>query len=134
MSETTAETKDVTSREPPELRKNEPERSLLPPVDIFEDADGITLIADIPGVNKERLNLKVEKDSLTVEGEAKIDLPEGLEALHADVRATRYRRSFTLSSELESDAIEASLKDGLLRIRIPKRAEVKPRRIEVRTE
>jgi len=134
MSETTAETKDVTSREPHELRKNEPERSLLPPVDIFEDADGITLIADIPGVNKERLNLKVEKDSLTVEGEAKIDLPEGLEALHADVRATRYRRSFTLSSELEGDAIEASLKDGLLRIRIPKRAEVKPRRIEVRTE
>ena len=134
MSETTAETKDVTSREPDEARKNEPERSLLPPVDIFEDADGITLIADIPGVNKERLNLKVEKDSLTVEGEAKIDLPEGLEALHADVRATRYRRSFTLSSELESDAIEASLKDGLLRIRIPKRAEVKPRRIEVRTE
>ena len=134
MSETTAKTKDVTSGKRHEVAKNEPERSLLPPVDIFEDADGITLIADIPGVNRERLNLKVEKNSLTVEGEAKIDMPEGLEALHADDRATRYRRSFTLSSELEGDAIEASLKDGLLRIRIPKRAEVKPRRIEVRTE
>jgi HSP20 family molecular chaperone IbpA len=68
-----------------------------------------------------------------IEGEAVIELPARMEALYADVQATKYRRSFLLSGELEPDRIEANLKDGLLTLRIPKRAEYKPRRIEVRT-
>jgi HSP20 family molecular chaperone IbpA len=59
-------------------------------------------------------------------------MPEGMEALYADVRSTRYQRSFALSSELETNEIDASIKDGVLRVRIPKRAEVRPRKIEVR--
>jgi HSP20 family molecular chaperone IbpA len=55
-----------------------------------------------------------------------------MEALYADVRSTRYRRRFTLSGELETGQIDASLKDGVLSVRIPKRAEVRPRKIEVR--
>ena len=55
-----------------------------------------------------------------------------MEALHADIRSTRYQRSFTLSSELEGNKVEASLKDGILTLRIPRREEHKPRRIEVR--
>jgi HSP20 family protein len=69
-----------------------------------------------------------------IEGDARIDMPEGMEALYADVRTPRYRRSFTLSGELETGQIDASLKDGVLTVRIPKRAEVRPRRIEVRAE
>jgi HSP20 family protein len=107
---------------------------LHPAVDIHEDAQGITLLADMPGVSRERLNLHVENDALVVEGEAGIETPEGMEALYADVRSTRYRRSFALSGELQTDAIDASLRDGVLRVRIPKRAEVQPRRIEVRVE
>jgi HSP20 family molecular chaperone IbpA len=68
-----------------------------------------------------------------IEGEAVIDLPAGTEALYADLQATKYRRSFLLSGELETDRIEANLKNGLLTLRIPKRAEYKPRKIEVRT-
>jgi HSP20 family molecular chaperone IbpA len=134
MAKTTAEMKDVTGRESSEAQRGDPETVLRPPVDIYEDADGITLVADMPGVNKERLNLQVDNDSLIVEGEARIEMPEGMEAVYADVRSTRYRRSFALSSELETDAIDASLKDGVLRMRIPKRAEVRPRKIEVRAE
>lgn len=134
MAEATAEKQDVTTRESGEVQKREPETVLRPPVDIFEDGEGITLEADMPGVSGDRLNLHVENDSLVVEGEAAIDMPEGMEALYADVRATRYRRSFALSSELETDGIDASLKDGVLRVRIPKRAEVRPHRIEVRVE
>jgi HSP20 family protein len=59
-------------------------------------------------------------------------MPDGMEALHADVRATRYSRSFALSRELDTENIEASLKDGVLSLRIPKRSEVRPRTIEVR--
>lgn len=129
MSEKT----DVTTREsaqPPESR--ETGYVLRPPVNIFEDAEGITLEADMPGVSKERLRLRVDKDALLVEGDIQFPMPEGLEALYADVRATRYSRSFALSSELDIDGIDASLKDGVLRLRIPKRAEVRPRKIEVR--
>ena len=132
MAEATAERKDVTTRKSTEAQQREADLVLRPPVDIFEDAEGITLLSDMPGVDKERLTLQVDKDSLLIEGEARIEMPEGMEALYADVRSTRYERSFALSSELETNQIEASIKDGVLRVRIPKRAEVRPRKIEVR--
>lgn len=107
--------------------------TLRPPVDIFESDDGITLVADMPGVTRDDLTLQVDGDTLTVEGKATVDTREGMEALYADVRATRYLRSFKLSSELDADAIDAALTSGVLRVQIPKRAEVRPRKIEVRT-
>jgi HSP20 family molecular chaperone IbpA len=87
----------------------------------------------MPGVSRDRLTVQVDRDTLLIEGDAQIEMPEGMNALYADVRSTRFRRSFTLSSELKADAIDASLKDGVLSVRIPKREEAKPRRIEVRT-
>jgi HSP20 family protein len=105
--------------------------AIRPPVDIYEDGDGITLQADLPGVSKERLSMRVENQSLIIEGQMQFDLPEQAEALYADVRSSVYRRSFALSRELETDKIEASLKDGVLTVRIPKRAELRARRIEI---
>jgi HSP20 family molecular chaperone IbpA len=107
------------------------ESSIRPPVDIFETSDGITLQADMPGVSKDRLNVQVEGNTLIVEGNLEIDMADKIEALYADVRSTLYRCSFVLSPELESDRIDASLKDGVLSVRIPKRAELRPRRIDV---
>lgn len=107
---------------------------LRPPVNIYEDAEGITLEADMPGVSKDRLQLQVDKDSLLIEGDIQVAMPEGMDALFADVRATRYSRSFALSSELDVNHVDASLKDGVLTLRIPKRAEVRPRKIEVRVD
>ena len=109
------------------------ESAMRPPVDIFETSDGITLNADMPGVSKEHLNLQVEGNTLTVEGELQVKMPEEMEPLYADVRSRLYRLSFVLSSELESSRVEASLKDGVLTVRIPKRAELQPRRIEVKS-
>jgi HSP20 family molecular chaperone IbpA len=106
--------------------------AIRPPVDIFEDAEGITLEADMPGVSKDRLHVHVDANTLLIEGEVQIDLPETAEAVYADVRSTRWRRSFTLSNELEADKIDASLRDGVLRLRIPKHPQQRPRRIEVR--
>jgi HSP20 family protein len=127
------ENTEMTTRPSTEAQeKRERTEALRPPVNIFEDAHGITLEADMPGVSKDRLSLLVDKDTLLVEGDAAIEMPAGMQALYADVRATHYRRSFTLSSELEPEKIEASLKDGVLKVRIPKRAEVRPRKIEVR--
>jgi len=116
---------------PSESQTRKPEYTLVPPADIFEDADGICVVLDMPGVAKDRLNVKSDHNGLVVEGHAQISMPEGMNAAYADIRSTHYRRSFGLTGELDTGRTEASLKDGVLTIRIPKRAELKPRRIEV---
>ena len=114
-----------------QVTRNEASRALLPAVDVFEDASGITLLADMPGVPRDQLELKVEGDTLLIEGQMKPATPEGLEAVYAEVRLPRWRRSFTLSRELDSAKIDASLKEGVLTLRIPKQAHAQPRRIAV---
>jgi HSP20 family molecular chaperone IbpA len=106
---------------------------MQPAVDICEDTDGISLWVDMPGVSRDRLDIQVDRDTLVIEGHAQIDTPEGIKPIYADVRSTRYRRSFALSSELDTDQIEATMTDGVLNLRIHKRAESKPRKIEVAT-
>jgi HSP20 family molecular chaperone IbpA len=119
----------------PTVRSTDAElqRAVLPAVDVFEDAAGITLLADMPGVPKDRLELKVEADTLSIEGQVVPTAPEGLEAVYAEVRVPRYRRTFTLSRELDTTKVDASLKDGVLTLRIPKQAHAQPRRIEVQS-
>lgn len=129
----TEKTDVTTSQTTPARETRGDTATLRPSVNVFEDADGITLEADMPGVSKDRLELQVDQDSLLIEGDVQLAMPEGMEALHADVRATRYSRGFALSRELDTESIDASLKDGVLRLRIPKRAEVRPRKIEIRT-
>lgn len=114
-----------------EASAREEVRAMAPRVDVFEDAHGITLRAEMPGVSKERLDVQADRNGLSIEGDVSIEMPAGMQALYADVQATRYRRSFTLSAELDTEAIDAQLKDGVLTLRIPKRAEFRPRRIEV---
>lgn len=121
MSENTAVTK-TAARE---------EVALLPPVDVIEDAGGITLFADLPGVPKDKLELRVEADTLSIEGEIALDMPQGMEASHAEVASPRYRRVFTLSKELDIGKVGAEFRDGVLKLRIPKAEHAQPRRIEV---
>ena len=108
--------------------------TLMPPVDVIEDAGGITLYADLPGVPREKLNLHVEADTLTIEGEVALDTPAGMEASHAEVALPRYRRVFTLSKELDSGKVGAEFAHGALKLRIPKAEHAQPRKIEVRVE
>ncbi len=108
------------------------DRVLLPPVDVVEDTTGLTLYADMPGVSRERLNLRVEVDTLTIEGELSLPVPQDMQASHAEVQQSRYRRAFELSKELDPQKIAAELNQGVLRVRIPKAEHAQPRRIEVR--
>ncbi len=108
------------------------EAAMLPAVDVVEDAGGITLYADLPGVSKDKLALQVEADTLTIEGEIALDMPEGMEASHAEIGLPRYRRMFTLSKELDTDKVSAEFRQGVLKLRIPKAEHARPRRIEVK--
>jgi HSP20 family protein len=129
------ETKNVTTQDTSGMQEARgQEQSMRPAADIFEDDTGITVLADMPGVSKDQLDIQIDSDSLSIVGNVKIPLPKNMDALYADVRATRYQRSFSLSRELDADNVEASLKNGVLTVRIPKREEHKPRRIEVRAE
>ena len=108
--------------------------ALVPPVNIVEDENGITLTADLPGAARDALSVRVDGDTLTLEAPIRLGEPAELEPLYMERRAGRYLRSFTLSRELDSTAIEAKLKDGVLTLRLPKQERARPRRIEVRAE
>ena len=105
--------------------------ALTPPVDVIEDAGGITLFADLPGVSRDRLHLQVEAETLTIEAEADLAMPEGLTSSHTEVGLARFRRVFTLSRELDTEKVSAELSQGVLKLRIPKAEHAQPRRIEV---
>ena len=113
-------------------RQDRREAAMTPPVDVIEDATAIILLADLPGVSRDKLNVQFESDSLTIEGEVSFEIPEGMESSHAEVRLPRYRRVFNLSKELDTENSSAEFKDGVLKLRIPKAAHVQPRRIEVK--
>ncbi len=106
--------------------------SLLPPVDIVEDAAGITLRADLPGVDRNAVTIGVDGRTLTIEAPLSLGEANALVSIYAEVRSNHYRRSFDLSSELDTTAIDAGLHDGVLTLRIPKLERAKPRRVEVR--
>ena len=106
--------------------------TMIPRVDVLEDETGITLLADLPGVSRDSLEIHVEGDSLMIEGGVAAATPEAMEAAYAEVRVPRYRRSFTLSRELDGGRIEAQLKDGVLRLRIPKQEHAQPRRVSIK--
>ncbi len=105
--------------------------ALMPPVDVIEDATAITLYADLPGVPKDKLHLHLEAETLTIEGELDLEIPEGMDATHAEVSLGRYRRVFTLSRELDPEKVSAEFRNGVLTLRIPKAEHAQPRRIEV---
>ena len=103
----------------------------LPAVDIYENATGITLLADLPGVSKDRLSIKVQSNELLIEGEAAVQVPAEVRLVHNELREPLFRRSFTLGHDLDKDNISANLKHGVLTLQIPRLREAQPRKISV---
>lgn len=122
----------ATAQSPSAQRTRYSESTLTPPVDVVEDDGGITLYADLPGVPRDKLTLNVEADTLTIEAESALPVPEGLQSSHTEVGLARFRRLFTLSKELDTEQVSAEFAQGVLRLRIPKAQHAQPRRIEVK--
>jgi HSP20 family molecular chaperone IbpA len=137
MSDTTQviEREQQTSVTPRTQAKSVERRAtVVPAVDVFEDQTGIMVVADLPGVSKDRLDVKVQDGHLVIEGEASVPTPDGLRLRYAEVTAPVYFRAFTLSPDFDAAKIDANLRDGMLTLRIPRREEARPRRIEVKVE
>lgn len=107
---------------------------LVPPVDIIEDGDGITVRADLPGVARENLSIGVDGDTLTVEATVSLGEAANVQPVYAEVRTAQYKRSFVLSRDLDTEKINASIRNGVLTLQVPKREQAKPRRIEIKAD
>ena len=109
-------------------------RVYIPQVDIFSAGDDIVILADMPGVAEENIDITLEKDVLTINGYvSNVEDPQGYELAHGEYGIGDYQRSFTLPDEVDRDNIEASLSHGVLRLTLPKAPEAQTRKITVKT-
>jgi HSP20 family protein len=131
MAEQTVATtsRQETSMTPKETTHSR-ERALTPPVDIYETQDGLVVLADLPGVSKEGLDVRVENDILTIRGMSSDGLPG--EPIYREFELANYFRQFELSEKVDQTKITAELKHGVLTLKLPKAEEAKPKKIEVK--
>lgn len=109
--------------------ENEP--VYVPRVDVRETAEGFAVVADLPGVDEKSVEATVQNRVLTIEGWTKTEKPQGCEELGREFGAGRFRRDFTLPDAVDPDRIQARVKNGVLTVTIPKKDEVKARKIQV---
>lgn len=115
----------------PFSEQTRPEPSLIPAVDIYENKDDLVLFADMPGVEKKDLNIKLEDRLLTIEGLVREEKDEKERSLLTEYQVARYFRTFTLGDAVDRGKIQAKLVNGVLHLVLPKSEAAKPHKIEV---
>ncbi len=106
--------------------------TLRPSVDIHENNNCIILYAELPGVSQDDLEITIDNDKLLLEAKASIETPAEMKPVYAEFQSANFKRSFTLSDELDTDQVKAKLTHGILELTIPKKELSKPRKIEVK--
>lgn len=106
----------------------------VPAVDIFETPEGMTLVADMPGVNKEALTIDLKDNTLTIKGEIRKSFGDDVKSLYREYEEGDYYRQFSLSEIIDQAGITAALKNGILTLFLPKVEPAKPRQIQVTVE
>lgn len=109
-------------------------RTFVPRVDIYETENNVILLADMPGVNENSIDITLEKNILTIAGYAEPQAPENFEPAYSEYSFGNYKRTFALSDEVDRDQIEATVKNGVLRLVMPKAEAAKTRKIKVKAE
>ena len=128
-------TQELTVREKRELADKEektiPGRYLVPSADIFETNEALTVIMEMPGVEKNKISIALEDELLRVDGQINFSNYEGMEPVYTEYNVGHYARGFTLSGKIDRDGISAQFDDGVLTLTLPKVKEAVPRRIAV---
>ncbi len=106
--------------------------TLVPPVDICEDKDGVTLFADLPGVPKAGLNLHIDKDTLEISGKRTLKTDKESENHYTEMPERDYYRAFTIGEEIDREKISAQLTNGVLKVVLPKAERAKPKKITIK--
>jgi HSP20 family protein len=107
-------------------------KTFVPRVDIYETKDAIFLIADMPGVDEKSVNVELEKNILTITGRVNIDETNEKGIVYSEYEIGDYERTFTLSDEIDREKIYATVKNGTLRLELPKAEKVKPKKIAIK--
>lgn len=131
MAEKEIQKREATS--PVETERTKTRKVFIPRVDIREAGDAIVLLADMPGVDDKSVDITLEKNVLTLSGRVEPDVYEGYRAAYGEYEAGDYERAFTLSDEIDRGRIEASVKNGVLKLTLPKAEPVKLRKISVKS-
>ena len=129
MAERTVATRAQDKAPPSREETRSQERYITPPVDIYETADGLVVKADLPGVSKEGLDVRVENSLLTIRGQAAHAAPG--DPVYREYGLVNFFRQFELNERVDQSKISADLKHGVLTLHLPKAEEAKPRKIEV---
>lgn len=127
----TADTKLAKKEKKEVVEAGAAETIYMPAIDIRDNGDTIHLLADMPGVDEKSVDVNVENGVLTVEGKAHAEPPEGYELVGREYALGRFRRDFTLSEQVDVEGIKARVSNGVLEVTLPKRDEVKTRKIEI---
>ncbi|HKP55029.1 MAG TPA: Hsp20/alpha crystallin family protein [Chloroflexia bacterium] len=106
-------------------------RVFLPAVDIYETADSVVLVADMPGVDENSVDVNLEKNVLTIYGRVEPQYPAGHSLTYSEYRIGDYQRSFTVSNTIDWEKIQGTVKDGVLRLTLPKAGPAKTKKIAI---
>ena len=109
-----------------------PEKQYVPAVDIFETAEAVNVLAEMPGVSKEGVEIELENETLVIRGVVVPEEHRGETVLLREFEPGHYLRKFTVSEAIDQEKIQTKMADGVLTVVLPKVAPAKPRRIEVR--
>jgi len=135
MEGTMAAAQELAVRDKKELvtkeEKTAPGRYYIPYADIYETDDALTVVMEMPGVEKNAVNVALENDVLRVDGQIDFSKYEGMEPVYTEYNVGHYTRSFTLSDKIDQEKISAQLDDGVLTLTLPKAKEAQPRRISI---
>jgi HSP20 family protein len=135
MTEANMSPQELQVQEKRELEKKQestvPARFYLPNTDIFETEQALSLIVEMPGVDKNKVDVRVEDGVLTIEGRLDFSKYEGMQPVYTEYNVGHYRRSFSLSNKVDQGKISAEMKDGVLTLVLPKPEATKPRKISV---
>jgi len=125
-----AEKKEVETVDGAERTRSR--RAYIPQVDIYETDNAIVLLTDMPGVNEDSVDITLEKNVLTINGYVEADDPDNYSLAYSEYETGDYQRSFTLSNQIDYDKIEAAVRNGVLRLHLPKSGPAKARKITVK--
>ena len=131
------ESKEIRKKEadiPEKGERTREKKVYTPAVDIVERKDDILVVADMPGVDEQAVDITLEKDILTIYGKVEEGMPEGHSLFLSEYGLGDYHRVFTLTNEVDRDKIQASVKNGVLKIVLPKAAAAAMRKIAVKRE
>ncbi len=133
MAETGKELEIREEQRPLQAESTRARRAFIPRTDIIEKTDSIILVADMPGVDEQHVDITLEKGVLTIYGTVDTAYHEDYRVAYAEYSIGDYRRTFRVTDEIDQNKIEATVKNGVLRLVLPKAEQVKPKRIKVKT-